>query len=130
MHTIINSVTDRENNLEIITTNIIKQLGIPANLKGYRYLRYALMLCAENSEMITSATKLLYPAIAAKFNTTPLCISSAISRAIGLVWTEENEELLCLYFGKSILKRQRKPTNVEFIANISDMLRLRIKKQS
>ena len=116
-----------ENDLEIIITDIIQQLGIPANIKGYQYLRYALILCAENGEMAASITKLLYPAIAKKYDTTVICVSSAISRAIEVLWDKRNEEVLCLYFGSTILKRQGKPTNGEFIATVSDRLRLNLK---
>ena len=90
-------------------------------------MRYALILCTEDSEMTVSVTKLLYPAIAEKFNTTPSRVSSDIRRAIEAIWSKENEEALRLYFGNTILRRKKKPTNAEFIANISDMMRLRLK---
>ncbi len=116
-----------EIDLEIAVTEIIQQFGIPANIKGYRYLRHALMLCVKNSQMITSATKLLYPAVAAKYNTTPSLAASNISRAIRMVWDKGNEEMLCQYFGKTVLTRKKKPTNTEFIATVAEMLRIRIK---
>ncbi len=116
-----------EIDLEIAVTEIIQKFGIPANIKGYRYLRHALMLCVKNSQMITSATKLLYPAVAAKYNTTPTLAASSINRAIGMVWDKGNEEMLCQYFGKTVLTRKKKPTNTEFIATVAEMVRIRIK---
>lgn len=120
---------DTENDLEILMTDVIRQLGIPAHIKGYRYLKYALILCVKNSEMITSVTKLLYPAVAAKFNTTPSCVDSNIRRAIDNVWNKGNMVTLSQYFGRTVFTRKRKPTNAEFIASISEMLRIRIKMQ-
>ena len=123
------TAVNRESDLEIMATDIIRQLGIPAHIKGYWYLRYALILCTENNEMITSVTKTLYPAVAEKFNTFPSRVSSNISRAIETAWDNKNEEVLRQYLGKTVLTRKKKPTNAEFIASVSEMLRIRIKMQ-
>ena len=129
LKTEMKTAVNRESDLEIMTTDIIRQLGIPAHIKGYWYLRYALILCTENNEMITSVTKTLYPAVAEKFKTAPSGVDSNIRRAIEIAWENKNEEVLRQYFGKTVLTRTKKPTNAEFIASISEMLRIRIKMQ-
>ena len=129
MKTEMETAVNRESDLEIMTTDIIRQLGIPAHIKGYWYLRYALILCTENNEMITSVTKTLYPAVAAKFKTASSGVDSNIRRAIEIAWDNKNEEVLRQYFGKTVLTRTKKPTNAEFIASVSEMLRIRIKMQ-
>ena len=129
MKTEMETTVNRESDLEIMTTDIIRQLGIPAHIKGYWYLRYALILCTENNEMITSVTKTLYPAVAAKFKTASSGVDSNIRRAIEIAWDNKNEEVLRQYFGKTVLTRTKKPTNAEFIASVSEMLRIRIKMQ-
>ena len=129
MKTEMETTVNRESDLEIMTTDIIRQLGIPAHIKGYWYLRYALILCTENNEMITSVTKTLYPAVAAKFKTASYGVDSNIRRAIEIAWDNKNEEVLRQYFGKTVLTRTKKPTNAEFIASVSEMLRIRIKMQ-
>ena len=105
------TAVNRESDLEIMATDIIRQLGIPAHIKGYWYLRYALILCTENNEMITSVTKTLYPAVAAKFKTASSGVDSNIRRAIEIAWDNKNEEVLRQYFGKTVLTRTKKPTN-------------------
>ena len=130
LETDINSAADRENFLEIMVTDIIQQMGMPAHIKGYWYLRRAIILCIENNDMINSVTKLLYPAIAAEFNTNASRVSTNISRAIEIIWDRGNEKVLCLYFGNTVGKMKRKPTNAEFIALISDTLRLRLKNST
>ena len=129
LKTEMETAVNRESDLEIMTTDIIRQLGIPAHIKGYWYLRYALILCTENNEMITSVTKTLYPAVAAKFKTASSGVDSNIRRAIEIAWDNKNEEVLRQYFGKTVLTRTKKPTNAEFIASVSEMLRIRIKMQ-
>ena len=123
------TAVNRESDLEIMATDIIRQLGIPAHIKGYWYLRYALILCTENNEMITSVTKTLYPAVAAKFKTASSGVDSNIRRAIEIAWDNKNEEVLRQYLGKTVLTITKKPTNAEFIASVSEMLRIRIKMQ-
>lgn len=119
-----------EQDLEVIVTDIILQLGIPAHIKGYQYLRYALILSVENSEMTTSVTKLLYPAVAEKFNTNYKSIASGINRAIEIIWDKGNKEALRSYFGNTVYIRKEKPTNSEFISLVSDMLRLKLKSSN
>lgn len=121
------TTVNRETILEIMTTDAIQKLGIPAHIRGYKYLRYALILCTKNIEILTSNKKLLYTAVAAEFNTTYSRVRSDINRAIDIIWDKGNEEALRLYFGNTFYRRKRKPTNLEFIAHISDMLRLRLK---
>ncbi len=119
--------TPEQQDLECIVTDIIHQIGIPAHIKGYHFLRYAIMLSVENSEMINSITKLLYPTVAAKFNTTSSRVERAIRHAIELAWDRGDLDVLNSYFGYTIRNTKGKPTNSEFIALISDKLRLQIK---
>ena len=90
-------------------------------------LKRALILCTENSEMVIAATALLYPALAAEFGTTSSRVASSISRAIGTAWNKGNREALNQYFNKTVLAKSRKPANAEFIAGVSDRLRLKLK---
>lgn len=127
LKTVINSLAGREDFLEITVTDIIQQMGIAANIKGFRYLRRAIILCIENTDMINSVTKLLYPTIAAEFNISVSCVSINISCAIKIIWEIGNEKVLRSYFSNTMGKTKGKPTNAEFIALISDTLRLRFK---
>ena len=117
----------RQQDLECIVTDIIHQIGIPAHIKGYHFLRYAIMLCVENNEMINSITKRLYPTVAAEFRTTSSRVERAIRHAIELAWDRGDVDVLNSYFGYTIRNTKGKPTNSEFIALISDKLRLQIK---
>lgn len=119
--------TAEQQDLECIVTDIIHQIGIPAHIKGYHFLRYAIMLSVENNEMINSITKLLYPTVAAKFKTTSSRVERAIRHAIELAWDRGDVDVLNSYFGYTIRNTKGKPTNSEFIALISDKLRLQIK---
>ena len=118
-----------ENDLESIVTDVILHIGIPAHIKGYHYIREAIMLSVENQEMINSVTKLLYPTIAKKFNTTSSRVERAIRHAIEIAWDRGDIDTLESYFGYTINTGRGKPTNSEFIAMIADKLRLRLKKQ-
>lgn len=122
-----NSASERAKLLEIMVTDIIHQIGVPAHIKGYHYLRYAIILSVENSEMINCITKLLYPSVAAKFGTTPSRVERAIRHAIETAWDRGDIEVLNSYFGYTIRSVRGKPTNSEFIALISDKLRLQLK---
>lgn len=117
-----------QQDLECVVTDIIHQIGIPAHIKGYHFLRYAIMLCVENSDMINSITKLLYPTVAAQFKTTSSRVERAIRHAIELAWDRGDVDVLNSYFGYTIRSTKGKPTNSEFIALISDRLRLQIKR--
>lgn len=121
------SASEKTKLLEIMVTDIIHQIGVPAHIKGYHYLRYAIILSTENSEMINCITKLLYPSVAAKFGTTPSRVERAIRHAIETAWDRGDIEVLNSYFGYTIRSVRGKPTNSEFIALISDKLRLQLK---
>ena len=120
-----NIVTDPE--LELMITEIIHQIGVPAHIKGYHYLREAIMLSIKNSEIINSVTKLLYPTIAKKYSTTSSRVERAIRHAIEVAWDRGDIDVLNSYFGYTIQNDRGKPTNSEFIAMISDKLRLRLR---
>ena len=119
--------TPEQQDLECLVTDIIHQIGIPAHIKGYHFLRYAIMLSVENTEMINCITKLLYPTVAAKFKTTSSRVERAIRHAIELAWDRGDIDVLNSYFGYTIRNTKGKPTNSEFIALISDKLRLQLK---
>ncbi len=114
-------------NLLIQVSEIMHQLGVPAHIKGYQYLREAILLTIENSDMMSSVTKVLYPSVARKFKTTPSRVERAIRHAIEVAWDRGDVDVLSAYFGYTIQTSRGKPTNSEFIAMISDKLRLRMK---
>ncbi len=120
-----NVVTDTQ--LELMITDIIHQIGVPAHIKGYHYLREAIILSIKNSEIINSVTKLLYPTVAKKHNTTASRVERAIRHAIEVAWDRGDIDVLNSYFGYTIQNERGKPTNSEFIAMISDKLRLKLK---
>ncbi|MCQ2441294.1 MAG: sporulation transcription factor Spo0A [Clostridia bacterium] len=120
-----NVITDPQ--LELMITDIIHQIGVPAHIKGYHYLREAIMLSIKNSEIINSVTKLLYPTVAKKHNTTSSRVERAIRHAIEVAWDRGDIDVLNSYFGYTIQNDRGKPTNSEFIAMISDKLRLQLK---
>ena len=114
-------------NLECEITNIIHEIGIPAHIKGYQYLRDAIMMSVNNMEILNSITKQLYPAIARQYNTTPSRVERAIRHAIEVAWSRGKIETINQLFGYTINQGKGKPTNSEFIALIADKLRLTIK---
>lgn len=116
-----------ENDLEIIISDIMHQIGVPAHIKGYRYLRYAIIKSIENPELMSSVTKVLYPSVAKEFGTTPSRVERAIRHAIEVAWDRGDVDVLSSYFGYTIQSSRGKPTNSEFIAMISDKLRLNLK---
>ena len=120
-----NCITDTE--LELMVTEIIHQIGVPAHIKGYHYLREAILLSIKNSEIINSVTKLLYPTVAKNFSTTSSRVERAIRHAIEVAWDRGDIDVLNSYFGYTIQNDRGKPTNSEFIAMISDKLRLKLK---
>ena len=120
-----NVVTDPE--LELMITEIIHQIGVPAHIKGYHYLREAIILSVKNSEIVNSVTKLLYPTVAKTYNTTASRVERAIRHAIEVAWDRGDLDVLNSYFGYTIQNDRGKPTNSEFIAMISDKLRLKLK---
>lgn len=115
------------NELEIMITDIIHQIGVPAHIKGYHYLREAILLSINNPDIINSITKELYPTVAKKFKTTSSRVERAIRHGIEVAWDRGNVDVLNSYFGYTIHIGRGKPTNSEFIAMIADKLRLKMK---
>ena len=113
--------------IETQVTRIIHQIGVPAHIKGYQYLRTAILLTIRDSEMITSVTKVLYPSVAKKYKTTTSRVERAIRHAIEVAWDRGDVDTLNSYFGYTIQNNRGKPTNSEFIAMIADNLRLKYK---
>ena len=110
--------------LEKDVTEMIHEIGVPAHIKGYQYLREAIMLSVENTEMLSAITKLLYPTIAKKYGTTSSRVERAIRHAIEVAWGRGNMDTLNSLFGYTISLGKGKPTNSEFVALIADKLRL------
>jgi len=110
--------------LEVAVTNIIHEVGIPAHIKGYHYVREAIIMAVNDLDSINAITKILYPSIAKKFSTTPSRVERAIRHAIELAWNRGRIETLEALFGYTIKNDRGKPTNSEFIAIIADKLRL------
>ena len=113
--------------LEQDVTNMIHEIGVPAHIKGYQYLREAIMMSVEDPSMISSITKILYPTIAKRFQTTPSRVERAIRHAIEVAWSRGRMETLDALFGYTIDTGKGKPTNSEFIALIADRIRLSYK---
>ena len=111
-------------NLERDVTDMIHEIGVPAHIKGYQYLREAIMMSVEDPGMISSITKILYPTIAKRFQTTPSRVERAIRHAIEVAWSRGRMETLDALFGYTIDTGKGKPTNSEFIALIADRIRL------
>lgn len=114
-------------NLEALVTNIIHEVGVPAHIKGYQYLREAIIMVVNDIDVINQITKSLYPKIALKFNTTPSRVERAIRHAIEVAWGRGQQEVVENIFGYTISAAKGKPTNSEFIAMIADKLRLELK---
>ncbi len=113
--------------LETQVTQIIHQIGVPAHIKGYQYLRTAILMTISDSEIINSVTKVLYPSVAKKYSTTTSRVERAIRHAIEVAWDRGDVDTLNSYFGYTIQNNRGKPTNSEFIAMIADNLRLKLK---
>lgn len=113
--------------LEMLVTDIIHQIGVPAHIKGYHYLRDAIMMSVKNNDMINSVTKILYPTVAKKHSTTSSRVERAIRHAIEVAWDRGDIDVLNSYFGFTVQNNRGKPTNSEFIAMISDKIRLNLK---
>lgn len=114
----------KERDLEKDVTDMIHEIGVPAHIKGYQYLREAIMMSVEDIEMLNSITKILYPTIAKRFSTTPSRVERAIRHAIEVAWSRGKMETLEALFGYTINTGKGKPTNSEFIALIADKIRL------
>lgn len=115
--------------LEQDVTNMIHDIGVPAHIKGYQYLREAIMMSVKDPSMISSITKVLYPTIAKQFQTTPSRVERAIRHAIEVAWSRGRMETLDTLFGYTINTGKGKPTNSEFIALIADKIRLRYREK-
>ena len=123
----LSSENSSSNDLESQVTKIIHQIGVPAHIKGYQYLRTAIILTVNDSDIINSVTKILYPTVAKKYQTTTSRVERAIRHAIEVAWDRGDVEVLNSYFGYTIQNNRGKPTNSEFIAMIADNLRLKYK---
>ncbi len=120
----------RDSALEAVVTDIIHEIGVPAHIKGYQYLREAIILTINDMDMINAVTKVLYPAVAKKFFTTASRVERAIRHAIEVAWDRGDIEVLQKYFGYTVSNIKGKPTNSEFIAMIADCLSMRRKHAS
>ena len=116
--------------IELRVTEILHEIGVPAHIKGYHYLRDSIMMSVERPEIINAVTKQLYPAVAKKYETTSSRVERAIRHAIEVAWDRGDIDVLNSYFGYTIHNDRGKPTNSEFIAMIADRLRLQIKNAS
>ena len=113
-----------DTSMEIIVTDVIHQLGVPAHIKGYHYLREATLSSIDDPDLLESVTKLLYPTVAKRFDTTASRVERAIRHAIEIAWDRGNLDTLNSFFGYTVNTCKGKPTNSEFIALITDKLRL------
>ena len=121
------SAVKQEVNLESLVTECIHELGVPAHIKGYQYIRTAIMMVVENMDMLNYITKQLYPEIAHAYNTTASRVERAIRHSIEVAWTRGKPETMNEIFGYTIHTGKGKPTNSEFIAMVADRIRLQIK---
>lgn len=118
-----------EHNLETDVTNIIHEVGVPAHIKGYQYLRDAIIMSVNDMEMLNSITKILYPTIAKRHQTTPSRVERAIRHAIEVAWSRGKMDTIDELFGYTVSNGKGKPTNSEFIALIADKIRLEYKNR-
>lgn len=116
--------------LEVMISEVLHQIGVPAHIKGYQYLRCSILLCINDASMLSGITKVLYPTVAKTFSTTPSRVERAIRHAIEVAWDRGDVDVLMSYFGYTIQSDRGKPTNSEFIAMIADKLRLQLKVHS
>ena len=117
----------RERNVEAMVTSMIHEIGVPAHIKGYQYLREAIMIAVNDMDVINAITKVLYPQVAKTFATTPSRVERAIRHAIEVAWDRGDLETLQRFFGYTVSNTKGKPTNSEFIALIADKLQLQLK---
>ena len=114
-------------NIETMVTNIIHEIGVPAHIKGYQYLREAIIIAVNDMDVINAITKVLYPQVAKTFQTTPSRVERAIRHAIEVAWDRGDLDTLQRFFGYTVSNTKGKPTNSEFIALIADKLQLQLK---
>ena len=122
------SEEERTASLESQVTAIIHEVGVPAHIKGYQYLRESIIIAVNDMDVINAVTKVLYPEVAKRFNTTPSRVERAIRHAIEVAWDRGDLETLQKYFGYTVSNAKGKPTNSEFIAMIADRIRLSRRK--
>ena len=120
-------INDVDQDLEAIVTNMIHDVGVPANIKGYQYLRDAITMSINDINAINQITKVIYPEIAKKYSTTPSRVERAIRHSIEVAWGRGNQQIVESIFGYTISANKGKPTNSEFIAMIADKLRIELK---
>lgn len=119
--------TRQEVNLDAMVTSVIHEIGVPAHIKGYQYLREAIKLAVDDMDVINAITKVLYPQVAKTFQTTPSRVERAIRHAIEVAWDRGDLEVLQSFFGYTVSNSKGKPTNSEFIALIADRLQLQLR---
>ena len=124
------STEDAVYNLEADVTNIIHEIGVPAHIKGYQYLRDAIIMSVNDSDVLNSITKILYPSIATKYKTTSSRVERAIRHAIEVAWSRGKMDTINELFGYRVSHGKGKPTNSEFVALISDRIRLEHKQKN
>ena len=116
-----------KNSIEAMVTSIIHEIGVPAHIKGYQYLREAIIIAVNDMDVINAITKVLYPQVAKTFGTTPSRVERAIRHAIEVAWDRGDLDTLQRFFGYTVSNTKGKPTNSEFIALIADKLQLQLK---
>lgn len=124
---VIKTTTDKGNDLEMMVTEFIHELGVPAHIKGYQYLRTAIMMVVNNMDKLNYITKELYPDIAKAYQTTSSRVERAIRHSIEVAWTRGKPQTMNEVFGYTINTGKGKPTNSEFIAMVADRIRLQVK---
>ncbi len=122
------AVRSPENRLEVIISDVMRQIGVPAHIKGYQYLRESILLTVSDPELMHAVTKVLYPTVAKANKTTSSRVERAIRHEIEVAWDRGDVDVLSSYFGYTIQNSRGKPTNSEFIAMIADKLRLDMKE--
>ena len=113
--------------LEAEVTAILHEVGVPAHIKGYQYVREAIVIAVQDMDVINAVTKVLYPEVARRYSTTPSRVERAVRHAIEVAWDRGDLETLQRYFGYTVSNTKGKPTNSEFIAMIADRIRLQRK---
>ena len=126
----IQNAKSKENNLEALVTNVIHEVGVPAHIKGYQYLRDGIIMVVEDMDVLNQITKQLYPDLAKKHKTTPSRVERAIRHAIEVAWNRGEINTIENIFGYTVNANKGKPTNSEFIAMIGDKIRLELKNAS
>ena len=117
----------KDRDIETLVTNVIHEIGVPAHIKGYQYLREAIIIAVGDMEVINSITKVLYPQVTKTFSTTPSRVERAIRHAIEVAWDRGDLDTLQRFFGYTVSNTKGKPTNSEFIALIADRLQLQLR---